>query len=1201
MDHITHFSLKNAAVVILIAVLITAGGLYSASELQRETMPDVAIPIVAIVTPFPGAAPADVADKVTAPMERAVSGGVTGVKSVDSISSDSVSIIVAEFSYSADMDQAETDILEVIGDVDLPETAMDPMTSRVSMGSQPILRFAVSGDMPAKELQAEVRDRLVPALEAIEGVGEVNVANEHDENVHIVFDPDKLEDEGLTEQGVIQQLQAANLSFPVGSVEIGQIDQPIRVSGTLASIDSIKDFEIAVYPNSNEMFADAFEAIGEGFGYVGEGMGALGAGMGQMGEGMGALGGAVGEIGVGMGELGQGLGMQIGMTAALQDVQSQTLDAKVQLSSAQSVMRDLESLGATMTPEYIEASMAAAQLEVMIPAMEGAADEIAAQLAAAQKAMADAAGSADMPAMPSASSGGASISMPSGDAPDMDMEDPSIDLVTLSDVAQVTYGTEADAVYSRANGSPAVLISIVKAQDANTVDVAEEIRTTVDDVLPQLPAGSAVTYTYDASVQINDSISDMVEEGYMGAVLAFLVILIFLRDWRSTLIAAISIPMSVVFALLFMRFAGVTMNVMTLGGLTVSIGRVVDDSIVVIENIFNHLQSGAERTPEMIRAATKEVSGAITSSTLTTMAVFAPMMLVSGIVGKIFTPFAITVALALLASLIVSVTIVPLLAKWGLLFAKVKERDERATRTGRAYRKALDWSLDHPGVIMTTAVLLFAASLGLIPLVGTGFMPPATEKYVTVDAEYPSGTSPLEVDEGLKQLEAQIAKDESVEFYTANVQQSGGFNLMQGGGSSSNKGGAFLKLTEDADVGDTMAYVHDAAQPLQDAGAKVTVGQVSMSGGGDNTVEVIVTGRSMTDIEATADELLASLRDVPGLENVSSNIAEKRPQITAEVDQFAAAVQGMNAGMVAGTIRGYVAEQSAGVTEIDGRDADIMYITDLKGVDSAEDIADRKLTTPLGDEIRIGDIAAVEQVQTPVSIYRLDEQEYAAVTASITERDTSSVISAVEEKIAEITLPDGVQVELGGVASMMSESFTQLGMAMLIAVAAVYLVMMLAFGEAIAPLAIMFSLPLAVVGGFFGLLIAGIPLDMPAMIGALMLIGIVTTNAIMFIERVNQKLAEGMTRREALLDAGTNRWRPIFMTALTTIIALVPMASGIKAGALMSQSLAIVVVGGLTSSTMLTLIVVPVVYDLLQKLKERVLSYGKSRRVDEAA
>lgn len=1190
MDLMTRFSLKNAAVVVIAAILITAGGLWSGGQLKRETMPDVTIPIVAVITPYPGAAPADVYDKVSEPLEQAIA-GVDGIKNTNSVSSDSVSVIVAEFSYSADMDQAEASVLKAIDMVDLPENVLDTTTRRVSMGSQPVLRFAVAGGDSPEEIQAAVRDALLPALEGVDGVGEVIVSDQHDADVRVVFDEKKLEDAGLTTDSVVQQLQAANLSFPVGSLEIDQVDQPIRVSGGFADVDAIRDFQVVVYPDSNAMFADAFAAIGEGMGALGGAVGQLGSGMGQLGGAVGDIGAGMGDLASGMGEMGQSLGMQLGLSAALQDVQAQSLDAKIQLSSTQSIMRDLESAGATATPEYMQASMAVAQLEAVIPALDSAATSIKAQLAAAQSAAAQlappASGGGSVPSSPQ-------MSMPSGGASadfdtDMEMAEPELELVALRDVAEVTYGAGEQVVYSRANDAPAVLIDVVKTQEANTVDIVKALHVAIDDSMDGLPADTAITYTYDGSDQINKSIEDMIQEGLLGALFAFIVILVFLRNIRSTLISAVSIPLSIVLALLFMRLMGVTMNVMTLGGLTVAIGRVVDDSIVVIENIYNHLQAGGEPGVALIKRATAEVSSAITSSTLTTVAVFAPMMLVSGVVGKIFTPFALTVAVALLASLLVSLTIVPLLAKWSLLSVKVTPRDEGATRTGLAYRKALTWSLDHPGIVISTATLIFVASLGLASIVGMGFMPPSTEPYLNVDVEYPAGFTAKDVDDALRVVEAEFAENPNIAFYTATVEVSTGFNMAQGGVTGGNKGHVFAKLSEDADLDVELAAIYAATDSLVANGAKVTAAQVDMSGTSANALEIYVIG-SPEEIDEAVPLITAGLEGIDGLENVSSNLSEKRPQIIAEVDQAKAAEYGLNAAMVAMTIRGYVAEQSAGFTEIDGMDAEIIYVTALDELDAAEDLAGRPLATPLGEEIEIRDVATVEVVDTATSVLTYNESEYASVTGSITERDTSTVIQAAELKIDELDLPSGVEVSVGGVAQMMSDSFEQLGIAMIVAIFAVYLVMVLTFGEAIAPLTIMFSLPLAVVGGLLGLFITGLPLDMPAMIGALMLIGIVTTNAIMFVERVHQRMGEGMPRREALLDAGTNRMRPILMTALTTIMALIPMASGFKSGALMSQSLAVVVVGGLTASTALTLIVVPVIYDLLEALKERVLA-----------
>lgn len=1193
MNWLTRFSLKNAAVTVIVSVLVVAGGLYAAGELKRETMPDVTIPIVAVITPYPGAAPADVHDRIGEPFERAIS-QVDGVKNTNSVSSDSVSVIVAEFSYSADMEKAERDVLEAVKTVELPETALEPTTKRVSMGSAPIMRFAIAGSGSADEIQAAVTDIVVPALEGVEGVGEVSVSDSRKESVRIVFDEKALSEEGLTVDGVVQQLKGANLSFPVGTLAVGGAEEPVRVSGTFESVDDLRDFQVAVYPNSNEMFGEAFAAIGEG-------MGALGQGMGQLGGAVGQIGGAVGELGQGVGAMGRTLGMQVGLSAALQDVQAQSLEAKIQLSSLQSTLRDLESAGATDTPAYEQAQAGAAQLAAVIPALDQAAAGIKAQLEAAQRDAAKSAGaSAGRPSDGAAASARGGMAAPAASSDAFEMGEPEIGLVSLGDVATVTYGAEDDGVFSRAKGKPAVLVEVVKTQDANTVDVSNAVHEALDDTTGELPKGTTVTFTYDGAIQINESISDMVQEGLLGALFAFIVILVFLRNIRSTLIAAISIPLSIVLALLFMRFAGVTMNVMTLGGLTVAIGRVVDDSIVVIENIFNHLQAGGERGVELIRTATAEVASAITSSTLTTVAVFAPMMLVSGVVGKIFTPFALTVAVALLASLLVSLTIVPLLAKWSLLSAKVHHRDEQNTRTAVAYRRALEWSLDHPGIVLPAATVLFVGSLALIPVIGTGFMPPATDKFVSVEVEYPAEASATDVDAALASFEERLAANDDVEFYTATVDEESGFNMQKGGVTGGNKGRVFAKLTEEGDVAALLSEMQQAGEPFIAQGAKVVASQVDMSGTSSNALNIVVTG-PLDAIESSIPRITSALEDIDGLKNVSNNLAEKRPQLTVEIDQAAAAEKGLNAGLVAMAIRGYVADQNAGSIVIDDETVDIVYRTKLASIGAAEDLGRRKLTNPMGEKVRISEVAEVREVDTAVSVLTYNNAEYASVTGTITERDTSSVITAAEEAIAGLSLPDGVEVEIGGVAQMMSESFRQLGLAMIVAVFAVYLVMVLTFGEAIAPLAIMFSLPLAVIGGVLGLFIAGIPLDMPAMIGVLMLIGIVTTNAIMFVERVHQRMAEGLGRREALLDAGANRMRPILMTALTTIIALVPMASGFKAGALMSQSLAIVVVGGLTTSTILTLIVVPVVYDLLEALKARVIRglAGSSRGAEE--
>jgi HAE1 family hydrophobic/amphiphilic exporter-1 len=756
-------------------------------------------------------------------------------------------------------------------------------------------------------------------------------------------------------------------------------------------------------------------------------------------------------------------------------------------------------------------------------------------------------------------------------------------------------------VGSRANGKQAALIDIVKTADANTVDVSDGVRKLLPDLQKGLPGGAKFLTVYDGAKSINASIAGMMREGLLGALFAVIVILIFLRNGRATLIAAISIPLSVVTAMVLLKQIGVTLNIMTLGGLTVAIGRVVDDSIVVIENIFRHLQRGDARTPETIRAAASEVTGAITSSTLTTVAVFLPLGLVTGVIGKVFLPFALTVALSLLASLLVAVTVAPLMAKWMLLNAKVpKEHGEG--RVMGAYRKVLTWSLDHRWVILTGAFALFIASLALIPVIGTGFVPENKEKYVNVEVTYPEGTKSTVVDGAVKQIEKLIVADKNVALYEATIGGSNDFSSMRGGSGGSNTASLMIRLSDNADTEALLAKLRKESLPLEKDGAQIVYSRVDASGT-NSQLEVMVTGDSLADIRAASDAIEAKLKTVDGLENVKSNLGVSRKQLQVDVNQSEAAYYGLNAAMVAGTVRGYVAEQKAGSIKLAGKPTDVVYALKLDDIKKATQMRNLELSTPLGDTIPLKKIAAVVETGSPVAVLTRNGEQYAAVSARITERDSGGVISRVKSEIATLKLPKGVQTEIGGAAEQMSESFRQLGMAMLIAIGAVYLVMIIAFGEATAPLAIMMSLPLAVVGGLVGLLVAGLPLDIPAMIGALMLIGIVVTNAIVLVDRVQQKRRAGMPRREALVEAGATRMRPILMTAVATVMALAPLASGLAEGALISQGLAVIVIGGLTTSTALTLIVVPVAYDLLEGITERILGkrHGNTAEEPEAA
>ncbi len=1174
MDRITRFSLRNSAAVILVAVLVTLGGLWSAGQLKKETMPDINIPIVAVVTPYPGAAPGDVYDNVTDPVEKALR-GVAGVKRVSATSGDSVSAVVAEFSFSEDMDKAEQNVNKALQAVKLPDNAIAPKVSRISFGSAPIMKLAIMAPGSNPELlRADVRENVIPALQGVEGVGEAKLAADSPSSIRIALDPERLKDEGLTAESVIQQLQAANLSFPVGAVDLGKTTEPIRVGGTIEGVEDIENFRVAVYPNQGEMMGEAFAQIGSGMAGLGKAVGAMGQGMGALGSGVGQLGAATGEI-----------GMQAGLINGIQQLQGQMYSLKYD------TLPGLKAAASSMpssTPEYQQLQGQISYIEGQaIPGMQAAINGMQAQVSSSQKKLMAQSGS-------QSSGGSASMAMPSsGGGMSMPKAKSSsalkmkIGIVKLADVADITYGPAEGTVGTRANGVPAALIDITKTQDANTVDVSERVTAEMDQLKTELPRNAKVITVYDASNGINASVNGMVREGLLGALFAIIVILLFLRNWRATIIAAISIPLSVMIAMVLLKQVGVTLNVMTLGGLTVAIGRVVDDSIVVIENIFRHIQRGDERTPELIRVATSEVSAAITSSTLTTVAVFLPLGLVTGVIGKIFLPFALTVAMSLLASLLVAITIVPLMAKWFLLKSKVPQESETISKPMAFYRGALAWSLEHRWAVVAGALALFIGSLALMPLIGTGFVPESKEKYIQVEVSYPEGTKATEVDTTVRGIEKALAAEKGIELYQSTIGGSSDFS-MSGDLGGTNKAMSFVRLNSDAKSDAVIGRLQKQTDALEKNGAKIVYQRVDASGT-NSSLEVIITGDDLAEIRKAAAKVEVLMKKNPKLENVSSNLGDSRKQLVVSVDQDKAAKYGLNAAMVAGTVRGFVAEQKAGSVKLDGKPTDVVYALALDPVEKATEMRDLELATPLGKTIALSKIATVEETGSPIAVLTRDGKQYASVSGRITDRDSGSVISAVRKDVEGLKLSKSVTTEIGGAAEQMNESFSQLGVAMLIAIGAVYLVMIIAFGEAIAPLAIMFSLPLAVVGGLFGLLIAGLPLDIPAMIGALMLIGIVVTNAIVLVDRVQQKRRAGMTRRDALVEAGTTRMRPILMTAVATIMALAPLASGFAEGALISQSLAVIVIGGLTTSTLLTLIVVPVAYDLLEGAKDRMM------------
>ncbi|MNZ43857.1 Swarming motility protein SwrC [compost metagenome] len=760
--------------------------------------------------------------------------------------------------------------------------------------------------------------------------------------------------------------------------------------------------------------------------------------------------------------------------------------------------------------------------------------------------------------------------------------------VKLGELATIEVVGNSESI-SRTNGKESIGIQIVKANDANTVDVVNGVKDKTEELKAQYK-GIDLTVLLDQGKPIEDSVNTMLSKAVFGALFAVIIILVFLRNIRSTIISIISIPLSLLIAVLCLRQMDITLNMMTLGAMTVAIGRVVDDSIVVIENIYRRLSLSGEKLKgrELISAATREMFVPIMSSTIVTIAVFLPLALVSGMVGELFLPFALTMVFALLASLVVAITLVPAMAH--SLFRNglkgKKNHSEKPDRMSAGYQKILNWCLSHKLVTFGVAVLLLAGSLFLIKPIGVSFMPSQEDKTVMLTYSPKAGQRTEEVQEQGLKAEKYILAQQHVD----KMQYSIGGGGPMGMGGSSNSGLFFIVYDSN-----TPDFENVKEKLIEGLTAEVPDGvwgdmSAMMSGGmGGSTLTVNVFGDELDQIKPVADEIAKIVQaDTTNFKDGETSLKEAYDQYTIVADQEKLSSLGLTAGQIAMKLAPAGTRPVLTEVEMDGKNYKVYIETDKETYKSIKEMEEATLTSPLGISVPIGQVAKIENGSSPDSITRMDGKMKVDVTAEIISSDVNSASNLVKEKIDAMELPDGVTVSFGGVTEQINDTFGQLGIAMAAAIAIVYFVLVVTFGGGLAPFAILFSLPFTIIGVLVALLIAGETLNVSSLMGALMLIGIVVTNAIVLIDRVIHKEKEGMTTRQALLEAGGTRLRPILMTALATIGALLPLVTGLENSAgIISKGLGVTVIGGLISSTLLTLVVVPVVYEFLMKFRSK--------------
>ncbi|MGG4488112.1 efflux RND transporter permease subunit [Metabacillus idriensis] len=749
----------------------------------------------------------------------------------------------------------------------------------------------------------------------------------------------------------------------------------------------------------------------------------------------------------------------------------------------------------------------------------------------------------------------------------------------IKDIADVSIRQfyEADA---RLNGKEALVLVIFKEASKNAVEIGKEVDRKAEELHEIYSDDFSIRTVQNTSEDVEGAVLGMAKEVAIGAIAATLIILLFLRNIRTTLIAVVSIPLSILMTLFLLDQSGITLNILTLGGLAVAVGRLVDDSIVVIENIYRRIQTEG-LSKEVILSGTKEVSTAITSSTLTTIAVFLPIGLVGGSIGEIMTPLILSVVYSILASLLVALTVVPLLSF--VLLKKVKQKEHQPSVK---YASILKWSLNHKWIVLVAALLIFVGSIFTFTAIPQASVNSQSESFVNVSLTYPADYDLEEAKEKAGELEQELLKEDKLKdlFYQMG---STAEDAKYGQVLSEKQANYSVIFEKGKDVEGFLDMLKEISKEY--APGKIEGSQFSFgSFGGGNGIQLNVTASNEEDLAEAGKLAAEELEKIEGIEKVKSNYEDLKNEWIVNVDQEKAGALGLSPVQIGQQIRAMLNKTPLGQIKVGGEQLQAVIEYEDADFSTTKQVLNTYVTSPVAGPVQLKQVAEIEEQEIKTQVYHQDGKETIQISGEISAEDLKTAGMKIDQMTKEIDLPEGAAVTISGATESMQDDFADLFKMMGIAVLVVYLIMVITFGQARAPFAILFSLPLAAVGGILGLVISQTPVDINALLGALMLIGIVVTNAIVLIERVQQNREKGLDIREALLEAGSTRLRPIIMTAVTTIVALTPMVfSATEAASMVSRSLAVVVIGGLIVSTALTLVVVPVMYELLAKMGRR--------------
>ena len=1213
------FSVKKPLTVFVAVLGIIVLGVVAYLKMTPDLLPNMDFPYVIIVTSDPGASPESVEQTITKPMEQSMS-TLDKIKDVNSTSQNSVSMVLLEFEDGVNMDTVSVDIQQKISVLQgsWEDTVSAPYVLKINPSMLPVMVAAVSReDMDVYELSDFVTDELSGKLEGVSGVASISVSGAVTREAHVILDEKKLD--------ALSEKLAEAVKKQLGKAESQLLSARKQVTDGQAALASAKkamaDGIVTAPGKAADAAAKELEKLIEALKKGGIG---------------GIIGGS--DPDKALEELVKKLeNLPDDLKKLVEDLKSGKLRAQLEGDASDLLVTLMDGL-TQMTEADIQLKEAMSQIENGLAQIKEAyktideQTDVGGQLSMSTVSQLLTAQNFSMPAGYISDNDGVQYMVSVGDnvTSRQELEDmvlldlgiEGVEPVTLGDVATVVVLDDADELYTRVNGENGILVTFTKQSNYATAEVSDNINDRFAELETQYD-GLSFAPLMDQGDYIYLIVETITSSLLWGALFSVVVLFLFLRDWRPTVITLVSIPVSVIFAVVLMYFTGVTINMISLSGLAVSVGMLVDNSVVVIENIYRLRAKGATVIQAAVSGA-QQVLGAVTASTLTTVCVFAPIVFVEGLTRQLFTDLALTITYSLLASLLVALTLVPAMAS-GMLRREMVQKPGLLDKIYPAYRKAITFALDHKAGVLLLSLVLLVTSAGAAVMRGFTFMPEMDMNNLSLTVTMPEGTT--------RRQAVELADTVLERVMTVDNVQDAGFMMSGGTMGGLNMGGSsggsydvegYITMPEGTFGSDAAKEITAlcADLPCEVTASGVMSSMMSMMTGSGVSLQVF--GDDMEDLQSAAQDLAKRLEQVDGVAEVDDGLDESAPALQVVVDRVAAAKKGMTVAQIYMKVAAAL-QSSTSVSNVT-LGGESMALS----VDAAKDSTvtreklleleitpDATLSSAMGGSagssalsqlsgssddtekddgtFKLGDVAKVQETVSMNTISRDQQRRCVTVTATVADGyNVTRVTYAARQALGSAALPDGVTVEFNGENEQIMDALGQLLLMLLLGVVLVYFIMVAQFQSLKSPFIVMFTIPLAFTGGFLALLMTGIEVSVISLIGFVMLVGIIVNNGIVLVDYINQQRLAGMERREAIIDAGVTRLRPILMTSLTTILGLIVTAAAKNAGTALMQPVAVVCIGGLLYATLMTLFVVPCMYEImnrrdLRKVDEREL------------